>query len=72
MPARLQVFAAVLAGVRKAAQELSIMDDKVVESFFVLTELCDIKKDGSNFRPVCHLVCATLPCKLVNSNWASE
>ena len=52
----LQVFDEVLMRVRKAAADLSVMDDKVVESFFVLTELCDTRKEGSNFRPICQMV----------------
>ena len=56
----MQVFDEVLMGVRKAAADLSVMDDKVVESFFVLTELCDIRKEGSNFRPICQMVLTCL------------
>lgn len=56
----IQVFDEVLMGVRKAAADLSVMDDKVVESFFVLTELCDIRKEGSNFRPICQMVLTSL------------
>ena len=60
----MQVFDEVLMGVRKAAADLSVMDDKVVESFFVLTELCDIRKEGSNFRPICQMVLVPVCDKL--------
>ena len=51
-----QVFDPVLKGVKKKISSYSVMDDKVMEVYFALSELCDIKDGGSNFRPLCRMV----------------
>lgn len=51
-----QVFDPVLKGVRKKISSYSVMDDKVMEAYFALSELCDVKEGGSNFRPLCQMV----------------
>ena len=40
------------------------MDDKICEGYFFLAELCDMRPDSTNFRPICQLVRAYLPLHL--------
>lgn len=56
MYSHVQVFLPLLLGVRKVVAEASVVDDKIMESYFVLSELCDIKEGSSNLRPICQMV----------------
>ena len=53
----LQVFQPLLFGVRDAVSAASVLDDKIMEGYFVLSELCDIKEGTTNGRPICQMVC---------------
>ncbi len=54
--ALLQIFQPLLLEIRKAVMSSSVLDDNIMEGYFALTELCDVREKGSNLRPLCHLV----------------
>ena len=51
-----QVFHNILYGLREATTRSSLMDEKICEGYFFLAELCDMRPDGTNFRPICQMV----------------
>ncbi|XP_064383818.1 ubiquitin conjugation factor E4 B-like [Halichondria panicea] len=50
------VFQPLLFGVRDAVSAASVLDDKIMEGYFVLSELCDIKEGTTNGRPICQML----------------
>jgi len=51
-----RVFHQIVYGLREGTSRSSLMDDRICEGFFFLAELCDIRPDGTNFRPICQLL----------------
>ena len=51
-----QVFHQIVYGLREATSRSSLVDDKICEGYFFLAELCDMRPDSTNFRPICQLV----------------
>ncbi len=52
----MQVFHNIVYGLREGTYRSSVMDEKLPQGYFYLAELCDIKLEGSNSRPICQLV----------------
>lgn len=50
------VFHNILYGLREATTRSSLMDEKICEGYFFLAELCDMRPDGTNFRPICQML----------------
>ena len=55
----LQIFQPMLLGLRESASKVSILDDNCTKPLSILTELCDIRPQGSTVRPICILVSYT-------------
>ena len=51
-----QVFHQIVYGLREATSRSSLVDDKICEGYFFLAELCDMRPDSNNYRPICQLV----------------
>ncbi|KAL8587345.1 hypothetical protein ACOMHN_045592 [Nucella lapillus] len=51
-----EVFGPILQGLNRQASSLSLDSDDFREPLSVLVELCEIKSDPRNYRPVCHLM----------------
>ena len=43
-------------GLRATTSKLSLMDDRICDTFFSLAELCEVCSEGSKFRPFCGMV----------------
>ena len=56
-----QVFGDIYQGLREATCKMSLMDDRICDTFFSLSELCDVCSENSKFRPFCHMVCTYVP-----------
>ena len=52
----LQVFHEVLLDLRRAVLTSYILNDNICDPFFVLSELCEYRVEGGNYRPICFLV----------------
>ena len=52
----LQVFHDVLLDLRRVVLSSYILNDNICDPFFVLSELCEYRVDGGNYRPICFLV----------------
>ena len=57
----LQVFHNIVYGLREGTIRSDLLDDKCPQGYFFLAELCEMKTEGSNFRPICQLVRASFP-----------
>ncbi|XP_076451864.1 LOW QUALITY PROTEIN: ubiquitin conjugation factor E4 B-like [Babylonia areolata] len=60
-----EVFGPILQGLNRQISSLSLDSDDFREPLSVLVELCEIKSDPRNFRPVCHQMTQ-------QGNWSPE
>ena len=51
-----QIFHDVLLDLRRVVLSSYILNDNICDPFFVLSELCEYRVDGGNYRPICYLV----------------
>ena len=65
-----QVFHQIVYGLREATSRSSLVDDKICEGYFFLAELCDMRPDSNNYRPICQLVRTYLPLHLLIPTYA--